>query len=190
VASKRNPYRLRQENIERIGFPDYETYLASEYWATIRARVLRDSNHKCRCCGLRAWQVHHSDYEYTTMTGDDTQPLYAVCGDCHNEAESRSKDNRLQHANTHIDPVMEISRGNVAQGPINKPDSQRLSKYKRQDKKSRRRATAIESINLFLKESDSKSRLKSEKENEMFRSELSRIRKLKKSRQNRSDAGS
>lgn len=82
-----SPYAYRNENLRRLGFKSYRSYLKSALWATIRARVI-DRDKRCvRCQWPKDLQVHHRAYDPATLRGDDINSLSTVCERCHKGAE-------------------------------------------------------------------------------------------------------
>lgn len=64
------------------GFASYGAYLASGYWAGIRARVLARDGHRCVFCRSRKnLQVHHDRYEF--LGSERLEFLKTICGQCH-----------------------------------------------------------------------------------------------------------
>lgn len=79
-------YGRRNRLLNKLGWPSYDAYLASNLWAKIRAKQLRDHPH-CYGCGRPASQVHHAKYTLDVMLGHNMDFLYSVCGGCHYRAE-------------------------------------------------------------------------------------------------------
>lgn len=79
---KANEFQLRNQLLKKIGFPDYQAYLQSEMWASIRSRVL-SKRRKCATCRDRATLVHHDRYTIYNMTGKNLAFLRPLCHDCH-----------------------------------------------------------------------------------------------------------
>ncbi len=75
---------------------EYEKYLASELWNTIRTRVLERDSHTCRDCGGHANTVHHESYAPEVMDGKDDSKLVSLCWPCHKlrHPEKRNKRRR------------------------------------------------------------------------------------------------
>jgi len=88
------------------GLSEYDVYLASGLWAEIRDHKQRFEAPlpgkcfpACFACGREARQVHHGDYEESTLAGPsdrspegwrawlETAPLYCVCEKDHEWAE-------------------------------------------------------------------------------------------------------
>jgi len=81
-----NPYAERQRNLAVLGFKEYDGYLRSALWKSIRQQVLCGQN--CvRCQSRRALALHHSSYDLATMRGERLDTLIAVCRGCHKKAE-------------------------------------------------------------------------------------------------------
>lgn len=81
--SRGSAYGRRDARIRKMGFASYCDYLASELWASIRARVLHRDEGKCCLCGGCASQVHHSNYKRTTLSGKSIAALFSLCRSCH-----------------------------------------------------------------------------------------------------------
>ncbi len=62
---------------------DYQKYLHSDLWNTIRTRVMLRDNDKCRECGKKVSQVHHLSYAPEVMAGHDDSQLVSLCRACH-----------------------------------------------------------------------------------------------------------
>lgn len=86
-AFSENEYGKRNRLILRMGFASYAHYLASELWASIRARVMDAWRHKCVVCHGAASEVHHLDYDRPTMDGSSLSGLTPMCGKCHRKVE-------------------------------------------------------------------------------------------------------
>lgn len=68
---KTNQWRLSSSYIE---------YLTSDRWASLRIKILKRDNYKCKC-GEEATQVHHLTYERREAELD--QDLVSICRKCH-----------------------------------------------------------------------------------------------------------
>lgn len=91
-----NPYEYRNENLKKLGFKNYQSYLRSELWKSIRSRVLQNAKFRCIRCRKKATQVHHRAYDMATLRGDELSALTAVCDRCHKKAE-HTKPERDDH---------------------------------------------------------------------------------------------
>lgn len=85
-----NPYHERQASLRQLGFLNYEEYLASDLWRSIRSEVLVRSP-QCISCGAKSTQVHHSDYSLLTMRGELMDVLLSCCGRCHRRSEKLAR---------------------------------------------------------------------------------------------------
>jgi|SRR5579859_25572 len=90
--------KRRDENAFLVPFatevPGYETYLQSDLWADIRARVIRAAGGNCPCCPRRASEVHHRDYRPRVLSGEDLTPLVAICKPCHKKVHYDGRKKR------------------------------------------------------------------------------------------------
>ena len=75
--------RERLDSLHALGFNSHTQYLRSERWSCIRQRVLERDEFRCIGCGKKANQVHHSSYDYATMSGENLLHLSSSCGKCH-----------------------------------------------------------------------------------------------------------
>lgn len=66
---------------------DYDEYLASDLWKTIRQRILERDRHTCGMCAGRAQIVHHKSYDRQVLDGLRDSDLIALCKPCHKEIE-------------------------------------------------------------------------------------------------------
>lgn len=79
----------KQRNIVLLayGHKNYNVYLQSDLWLSIRARVLKD-NAVCVCgCGRLANQVHHKAYTESNLLGESLRGLVPINNDCHYKIE-------------------------------------------------------------------------------------------------------
>ena len=70
--------------LEALGFGCYDSYLNSEFWSSIRARVLDASDWRCCRCAERASQAHIRNFRFKTLAGIDlsSESLVPVCDRC------------------------------------------------------------------------------------------------------------
>lgn len=80
-------YTKRDAALLKLGFGSYASYLDSDLWKSIRAKVLIRDKRRCRCCKEPAFQVHHDSYGEATLRGDAFDRLFAICEKCHKEIE-------------------------------------------------------------------------------------------------------
>ncbi len=94
-------YHQRDIVIKALGYVDYQDYLKSELWYSIRNRLLPS---KCSCgCGAYANQIHHRFYTEQNLLGDSLNGLVALHSECHQSIEySNTKKNNLLKANSRL----------------------------------------------------------------------------------------
>lgn len=84
-------YAARNATLLTMGFTNYNKYLASELWATIRKAVLERDKNQCRICvrtsKKSAKAVHHLSYSRETLEGKRLGNLIAICHGCHRRME-------------------------------------------------------------------------------------------------------
>lgn len=81
-AQKHVAYLLTYSEIEPILREEYEQYLKSPEWRSVRSRILNRANGKCECCERAPpTEVHHTTYVRLGNELDDD--LLAVCAFCH-----------------------------------------------------------------------------------------------------------
>ena len=85
---KKNEYQLRNELLQQLGYTNYQEYLASDLWESIRQTVLDRDKNKCWCCQSFAYQVHHKSYSKSVLLGKNKRQLISVCTVCHKRAET------------------------------------------------------------------------------------------------------
>ena len=73
---------------------NYEAYLATPQWKSIRRRVVKRDGGLCRLCGSRAQCVHHISYEQNVMIGQKDSDLISLCRACHKGLEYDGKRHR------------------------------------------------------------------------------------------------
>lgn len=86
----------RQETLTILGFRNYNEYLKSDLWKTIRKLILERDAYYCRIrrCNNRAEQVHHFTYSPKTLVGRNPAGLISVCRSCHKKIEFEGKRKR------------------------------------------------------------------------------------------------
>lgn len=80
-------YARRDANLKSIRWEDYDEYTSSHGWAWIRYFAFKLHGKYCLCCGNRATQIHHCNYDEDVLRGDNLKPLKPVCRRCHEAAE-------------------------------------------------------------------------------------------------------
>lgn len=85
VVGVERPPTSRDVLCRQLGYKSYRSYLSSDLWFTIRARVL--SGACCSSCGGEANQVHHLSYSEAVLLGLDDSQLEAVCWSCHRQKD-------------------------------------------------------------------------------------------------------
>lgn len=67
-------------------------------WSKTRAWILHRDSNTCQSCGAkpRELDVHHRNYERTTMEGRDPDSLISLCRKCHNLVEYIDGDKRYK----------------------------------------------------------------------------------------------
>lgn len=81
-------YRQRLNVLRAMGFVDYDAYLASPLWRSIRERKLLDDDRECYGCGaLGCYQVHHDSYAREVLEGKAPDELFVTCDECHRRCE-------------------------------------------------------------------------------------------------------
>jgi hypothetical protein len=71
---------------------NYDDYLASDQWASIREEIKQAAGGKCRACPKPARDVHHRDYRPRVLAGRDHNALVALCRSCHRKIEKMKVD--------------------------------------------------------------------------------------------------
>ena len=65
---------------------DYQEYLRSDYWESVKQAVKSRDRHKCRLCGLTLnLQVHHRWYPPRGTELQHLDALILLCSNCHDE---------------------------------------------------------------------------------------------------------
>ena len=91
---------VRSISLQWLGFASYREYLGSDLWESIRSKVVNRESTCCKC-GETANQVHHLNYLFQTMNGNDLSGLVPICKSCHYKIEFTlsGKKRTLGHAN-------------------------------------------------------------------------------------------
>jgi hypothetical protein len=81
----RSFYDKRQENLLRLGYLDYQSYLSGDLWKNSIRPTQLHKHPQCFLCN--ADQVHHKDYSLRTLQGLSSEGLVSICGRCHYDIE-------------------------------------------------------------------------------------------------------
>lgn len=116
-----NPYRDRNETLQKLGFNTYKEYLKSDLWKSIKKRVMDAAGERCSRCsyrGTKRLQVHHRSYDLRTLVGTDLRSLTVLCRSCHCAIErptdfTRTAYDRLWFANEAISSKIEVVEPHV-----------------------------------------------------------------------------
>lgn len=107
----------RQDSLDKLGFDDYESYLASNLWASIRKRIFARAGNTCECCGEgKPANIHHWSYSVATLQGEKPQHLEAVCRVCHEKFHAEARPTKKQLERRAFRALVK-SGGIVAQKP-------------------------------------------------------------------------
>lgn len=86
-------YAERDESLRKLGIKSYAHYLRCKIWTDIKACLLTDR--QCVVCGEPANVLHHTDYSYETMRGNNPGSLIPMCRDCHYQIEFDDNGNKI-----------------------------------------------------------------------------------------------
>jgi len=69
--------------------PDYEAYLQTNHWRTLRRKIYDLKKHKCQKCKktISNYQVHHLSYE--RIGNEFISDLKLLCYDCHEKIHAK-----------------------------------------------------------------------------------------------------
>ena len=100
-------YELRAVNLKVLGYETYADYLSGSLWRRIRKNALKLAEGNCCCCGDKATEVHHRDYELETLKTGGEFSLVPLCNACHNLAEfdTNGRKRTPTQANRFLDGV-------------------------------------------------------------------------------------
>ena len=90
---------FRHRCLAWLGFGNYESYLESKLWKSIRYRVMRNSGGICTYCKKPVQVVHHRRYTARGLQGTSDKWLVALCHECHEKQHrgwKRIEDSELE----------------------------------------------------------------------------------------------
>lgn len=93
VNSSSSAYPERDESLRKLGIKSYPAYLRCKTWKAIKECLL--DNRQCLICGFPANVLHHRDYSYATMRGDNPGSLVPLCRACHYLIEFDDNNNKI-----------------------------------------------------------------------------------------------
>jgi len=95
----------RSKALSDMGFKSYVEFLASDYWAGVKAKARRrPHNRKCRTCGSTGpLEFHHRSYKMLG-TKDELLNVIALCRKCHSRVHEVAADAGMsvRLATTHV----------------------------------------------------------------------------------------
>ena len=112
-----NAYARRNSILSRIGYQNYQHYLKSPLWRSIKRRVYEKQGPDCLACGRFASQVHHRFYSEKNLSGQTLAGLIPICSTCHKQAERRPDGSKrsLKEANKQLEPAIKSTWKNKGQ---------------------------------------------------------------------------
>jgi hypothetical protein len=94
--------QARTRGVRALGFKDYEAYLASPHWQSVRQRVLEAQRTRlqrsiCEGCGKEGigFDVHHKTYE--RLGNELIEDCQVLCEQCHYKLHGRDSKNQSRH---------------------------------------------------------------------------------------------
>lgn len=87
-------YPERDKSLRMLGIKSYAYYLRCKIWQDIKSCLL-SGNRQCVVCGESANVLHHMDYSYATMRGNNPGGLIQLCQSCHYKIEFDDNDNKI-----------------------------------------------------------------------------------------------
>ena len=79
--------RIEKRGIKSVFDLPYESYLRTTLWIAIRDWVVESQSGQCAVCNRKAAEVHHHDYDESTMLGERSNGLVGLCARCHGLVE-------------------------------------------------------------------------------------------------------
>lgn len=87
-------YLERKLTVQALGYTDYNHYLSSDLWKSIKRYVMQTLGNQCTFCENEAETLHHSKYDKNSILGLQFDHMYPVCHSCHESAEYDSEGNK------------------------------------------------------------------------------------------------
>lgn len=92
--------RITHGQVRRV---EYNAYLLTPEWFSLRDTVMDRDCHTCQCCGNRAFEVHHRSYSPKVMAGNDLTKLVSLCRVCHHKIHYRENGRRKRPIETDVE---------------------------------------------------------------------------------------
>lgn len=71
----------------------YDEYLKSSHWHTVRDRARQRDDYKCRLCGISGQlEVHHNNYD--CLGNESSSDVVTLCADCHARHHDKQPDHQ------------------------------------------------------------------------------------------------
>ena len=87
-------YGDRNHALEKMGYADYDAYLASPLWESIKRRAWSQHGRRCRLCSRDAEVLHHLGYGEDVLKGIALHQLVPLCHGCHRRVEFKKDKKR------------------------------------------------------------------------------------------------
>jgi hypothetical protein len=94
--------KARTRGVRALGFKNYEAYIASPYWQSVRQRVLeaqrtRLQRNVCESCGKEGveFDVHHKSYD--RLGNELIEDCQVICEQCHDKLHGRDAKSQSRH---------------------------------------------------------------------------------------------
>jgi hypothetical protein len=96
MEQEQSDYRQRRADENAAWWGDYNIYMESPEWGTIRAKVMQRDRNVCRAdlfgCARFATQVHHLTYDH--LFNEPLFDLIAICAPCHARLTRMDRERR------------------------------------------------------------------------------------------------
>ena len=86
-------YLTDMVSIPEILYDEYQVFLRSGHWKSLRRVTINRDGHRCTKCGyIGALQVHHVHYRGIFEMSFSVDQLITLCEECHKDEHIRLKD--------------------------------------------------------------------------------------------------
>jgi len=94
ASFKKSKRKVKSPPVKRE-YKDYNAFLKSNYWKSVRKLVLIRDGFRCRVCSsIDKLHIHHDTYIHHTREHEHLGDLRTLCESCHNKWHTGKKRNK------------------------------------------------------------------------------------------------
>ena len=129
IPTQVSSYQDRNSTLKELGYSSYQEYLNSDFWKSLRDRLLAFYKFKCRACRKPTHTIHHVSYDRDTLLGVNTRFLVPLCGGCHLKVEFSIDGDKLTLKKAYVKYKKHIQIRKSIAKKVNSSKGRKRQKY-------------------------------------------------------------